>query len=180
MTSGLVAIVLLAFAALVYAVHKTRRNSISREDAWRPGAFHGAPIAFAEKKFFTAWPFPLVAKVDRALRIGETITIAELKTRRSHRIYSSDVIELSAQKLALEEGAGEFVNPVAYVVTQHPASARRQTHPVRLLSRSELIGLARRRDRILAGLETPRLAPNRGMCRSCAFYSRCQPDKSQG
>jgi len=178
MHSALVALLLtgLVLLACVCIGYKRRRTRVQREDSWRPKALQGAPIAFAEAKFVTDKPFPLVAKLDRALRLGATLTLAELKTRPTHRIYQSDVIELSAQKLAFEQGAREVVNATAYVVTQNPETGSRHTHAVQLMSNTELTELAHRRNRILSGKELPRITQHRGLCRSCAFFSRCRPD----
>ncbi len=178
MDSVTVGLFLLIAGAVLYLRARHRLRSAEREDAWRPPELRGAPIVYAEKQFFASLPIRLVARVDRGLRTGRGIVLAELKTRSPERPYMSDVIELSAQKLALEESAGEVVSRTAYVVTQHPTTGTRRTHPVRLLNTAEVIALARRRERIIAGTERARIAWNRSLCRPCAFFEQCRPDRT--
>jgi hypothetical protein len=103
------------------------------------------------------------------------ITLVELKTRGTDRAHLSDVIELSAQRVAL---AGETEEPVArigWVVVE--SSARRTAHRVTLMSAQAVRNLASRRDALLAGTALPELPAERGMCASCAYRRRCHPRK---
>lgn len=137
----LIAIAVVA-AVVLWQRHRARRSDVF----WRPLELRGAQTVFAERMFETLTAPPLVAKVDRGFRASGAIVLVELKTRRRPQAYRSDVIELSAQKLAVEEEAGETVKPFAYVVTQHPSTGERRHHRVRLLDAHELAQIARRRE----------------------------------
>jgi hypothetical protein len=52
-------------------------------------------------------PIGLIARVDRGYRLKGELHLAEFKTRTHAVVYSSDVIELSAQRLVIEKSTGE-------------------------------------------------------------------------
>jgi len=86
-----------------------------------PPELRSARLAFAERLFRSEGPIPLVAQLDRAYRTtAGVLVLIELKTRAASRAYGSDVIELSAQRLALEARTGDVVADHAYVLTQNP------------------------------------------------------------
>jgi CRISPR-associated exonuclease Cas4 len=99
----------------------------------------------------------------------------ELKTRSIPRAYLSDVIELSAQRLALEAQTGEWVDDCAYVVVQVSRRAVKIPRMVRLLAREEVIGLANKRELIVAGAVAPRYTRTTALCAHCAFRRECRP-----
>jgi len=132
-----------------------------------------ASIAYAEKTFRSR-KHTLVAKLDRAYRVGGTLHLIELKTRKWHRVYRSDIIELSAQRVALHDDTGEEVSDVAFVVTQ--VGRDRRAHRVRLLSSDEVLAIQRRRRDILRGTVTPDYAPRDGVCNGCALKEKCRPE----
>jgi hypothetical protein len=110
--------------------------------------------------------------VDRAYRDRNgLITLVELKTRQANRFHLSDVIELSAQRVALAGQTGEPVARLGWVVVE--SSAGRKAHRVTLMSPQAVWDLASRRDALLAGTETPSYAAARGLCASCAHRRRC-------
>jgi CRISPR/Cas system-associated exonuclease Cas4 (RecB family) len=161
--------------AIVY-LWRYRRQSRGIDEQWRPRELRGAKIIYAETQFRIADPFPLVARVDRGFRVGQHIVLVELKTRLHDRVYASDVIELSAQKLAIERQTAEPVSDIGFVVTQDPQSGQRRTYPVRLVNESQLVSLFRRRQGILAGEVQPCRTGKRGICWHCAFVERCVPE----
>src|SRR6218665_3000086 len=93
-----------------------------------------AELVYSERVFRVHEPEVISAKVDRAYRRGDGVfVLLELKTRVHARAYSSDVIELSAQRLAL---GGELGLPVAahgYVLIQAPDGRQIGCQRVRLL-----------------------------------------------
>jgi len=112
--------------------------------------------------------------VDRGYRRHDgTITLVELKTRETDRIYRSDLIELSAQRVALEGATGEQVDCFGIVVVQ--VGARNHAHRVRLMSRRAILDLAMRRARLLDGDALPRPAASHRLCAACFYRSRCHP-----
>lgn len=169
----------LAFAALGACILLHRRRALNVERAWRPQALANAPIAFAEKTFHISHPLRLTAKADRGFVVDNAVVLTELKTRRFARAYDSDVIELSAQKLAVEGASGRTVHTTAYVIVEQPmASAkgpRRHWIPVRLMDAATLVALARRRASILRGDMAPQEAHSEGLCVKCPYIRECRP-----
>ena len=101
------------------------------------------------------------------------ITLVEFKTRAIARAYHSGVIELSAQRIALEDETGQVVADIAYVVTQDIATRRRVPHSVRLLPREEVAALVKRREDLVAGRTVPTPARSTRMCEKCAHLESC-------
>lgn len=137
-----------------------------------PALLRDAPIAAAERTF-RAPSLRVVARIDRAYKLDDRWHLVELKTRKIHRVYSADVIELSVQKYAIEEETGERVDDSAHVATQ--AGTERRWHTVHLLSREEVAALLARRKSILAGRAEPNFARSEGPCRNCLYRKECQP-----
>jgi CRISPR-associated exonuclease Cas4 len=149
----------------------------AREMAWRPRALRNASIEYAEKTFFTDRPFRLVAKIDRAYQSREFgLVLTELKRRRKARVYLSDLVELSAQKVAIERSTRRRVADFAYVVVENPATDARTPIGVKLLSEQHVASLARRHLELMEGRTSPRKANLPGLCSSCAYVDRCGPD----
>jgi len=135
-----------------------------------------------EKQFRSRVPISLVARLDRAYRLPNgRIVLVELKTRWADRAYLSDVIQLSAQKLALESQTGEVVEPYAFVTVFHPTHRRSwHSHHVKLLDAGQMLTLARRREGILARRLAPAYAASERACVGCAFRSRCDRSDPRG
>lgn len=131
-------------------------------------------LAYAERHFRSKGDNPIVARVDRGFRRHDgTITLVELKAREVVRIYPSDIIELSAQRLALEGSTGEQVDPDGIIVVQ--LGPRHHAHRVRLMSQRAILDLAMRRARLLDGDVVPRPTSSRRLCAKCAYRGRCHP-----
>jgi CRISPR-associated exonuclease Cas4 len=155
------------------AVRLVRRRAVEANE-WISGKFKDHTLAYSERMFRSGGARQVVARVDRAYRARDgLITLVELKTRATDRSHLSDVIELSAQRVAL---AGETEEPVArigWVVVE--SSAGRSAHRVTLMSPQAVRNLASRRDALLAGTASPEFPAQRGMCASCAYRLRCHP-----
>jgi CRISPR-associated exonuclease Cas4 len=167
-----------AIAVLVAMLVLRRRRGAAREDAElasRPPGLRTATLAYMEAQFRIRAPIPLVARVDRAYR-GEDgeLVLVELKTRRSDRVYATDVIQLSAQRLALEGQTRQRVAATGFVTVQLPeGSGAARSHRVELLDATEVVALHRRREDIISGRIAPRYADSRSACEGCAFRARC-------
>ncbi len=122
------------------------------------------------------WTVALIARVDRVYRLNGLLHLAEFKTRKRAVAYSSDVIELSAQRLVVEKSTGERVSDIGYVLAKGPLGERRSVHRVRLLPRADVIALARRREAILNGRAVPRYASSLGLCSDCAYRTECKSE----
>jgi len=160
-------------AALLLGV---RRWLAVRSAGWArlPGELRRAELVYSERVFRVHEPEVISAKVDRAYRRGDGVfVLLELKTRVHARAYSSDVIELSAQRLAL---GGELGLPVAahgYVLIQAPDGRQIGCQRVRLLPAREVMSLAKRRRHLLAGTVEPRANGAPHLCDGCAHRQRC-------
>jgi CRISPR-associated exonuclease Cas4 len=149
------------------------------ERASRPHELKAAHPVYMERQFRSRGPISIVARLDRAYRLQNgRIVLVELKTRAGDRAYPSDIIQLSAQKLALEGEAGEEVESYAFVTVLRPDHPRRwRSHRVTLLDSSQLQALARRREAVLDGRATPTYAASNRACAGCALRPRCdRPD----
>lgn len=143
--------------------------------SWPPEELRHDTLAYVERTFRTVEHPILFARVDRAYRSSDgLITLVELKTRVEARVYPSDIIELSAQRMALSANTGEPVSTVAYVVVE--SEGRRKPLPVRLLRTVEVEGLIQRREHLLAGRLMSRAPPHEGPCARCPWRARCRPE----
>jgi CRISPR/Cas system-associated exonuclease Cas4 (RecB family) len=166
----------LAFGMIV-AVRRRRAALADRmEGANRPSDLKDAELIYLEKRFDVSEPVRLSTRLDRAYRMPSgVVVLLELKTRSVNRAFPSDVIQLSAQRLALERRTRQVVAQHGYVVAQTPDGAR-EAHRVQLVSGEAVVVLVRRRLAILAGRINPRPAASVGVCRTCAYRSIC-PDR---
>lgn len=166
----------LALGLIVALRHRRAALADRMERASRPPDLRDAELLYLEKRFDTSEPVRLSARLDRAYRMPSgLIVLLELKTRNVNRAFPSDVIQLSAQRLALERKSQQVVARHGYVVAQMPDGAR-EAHRVQLVSGEAVVALVRRREAILAGRINPRPAASVGVCRTCAYRSIC-PDR---
>jgi len=155
---------------------QTRRRVRRAEKVWKPDSLTTAVLEYAERTFFTEHPFRLVAKIDRAYGMPSgLLVLTELKRRPVPRAYRSDIVELSAQKVAIENSTSQRVANVAYVVVEHPFSKKRAPIPVQLLGESEIVALAQRYRDISARRTIPIKAERHALCASCGYKRQCGP-----
>jgi CRISPR-associated exonuclease Cas4 len=166
---------------LAWILHRMRMGGARKlEQASRPDALASARLLYMEKQFRMRDPVSLIARIDRAYQGADgTVALVELKTRWTNRAYATDVIQLSAQRMAVEGQTGLRVSEHAYVTVQPPTkSGARRSHKVELMEPSEIVALYRRREDILAGRASPRYAHSARACKGCAFRPRCdRPNK---
>ena len=174
-TGGFLLFVLLAIACLTAWKMALRSRARSSERRWLPRHLQHAELAFAEKTFRTWQPIRLIARVDRAYRFDGELYLAEFKTRMRAIAYSSDVIELSVQRLVIERSTGERVHEIGYVLTQDVLGGHRSVHKVQLLPREDVIAVARRREAVLSGRVVPKYTDSEGLCRHCSYRAECKP-----
>ncbi len=169
---------LFGFVVLVLLIFIYWRRHVrlaASECAWRPRELRNAALVYAEQVFRIGGAIPIVAKLDRGYRNANgVIILVELKTRHANRPYLSDVIELSAQRLAVQIQIRERVAEHGYVLIQRPGSKFKSPHRVNLLSADEVIALARRREAILTGNVIARYACSPGLCTRCSFFQKCK------
>ncbi len=156
-----------------------RRSHASRatlaERTSRPRALRDATLVYMEKQFRISNPVGLVAKLDRAYRMPSgMIVLVEFKTRRLDRPLLSDVVQLSAQRVAVMGQTGQTVASYAYVMIKTRSwQTLPIAHRVNLMSHEQIIALIRRREGILSGRVLPRGPLSRNTCLSCAFRPQC-------
>ena len=166
----------LALGLIVALRHRRAVREDRMERASRPSDLRDAELIYLEKRFDVSEPVRLSTRLDRAYRMPSgLVVLLELKTRNVNRAFPSDVIQLSAQRLALERRTREVVAQHGYVVAQTPDGAR-EAHRVRLVSEEAVVALVRRREAILAGQINPRPTDSVGVCRACAYRFIC-PDR---
>ncbi|WP_265299054.1 hypothetical protein [Verminephrobacter eiseniae] len=168
-TTVVIALGAVALALLLVRVWAGRKVSVER--ASRPKALANAELIYMEKLFRIRAPIRLVAKVDRVYRLpGGSLVLVELKICGQDRPYLTDVIQLSAQRLAIEVQTGAFVEPYAFVsVLGAGRPGRFRSHRVRLLDAAAVVQLHRRREAILAMRLAPAHAASEAACRGCAL-----------
>jgi hypothetical protein len=153
-----------------------RRRGVDPCVAVLPPELRRTRLVYAERLFRSVGAVSITAKVDRVYRnAAGALVLVELKTRTANRAYQSDVIELSAQRVALMAQTGEVVAPHAYVLMESPGVCRTGCQRVRLMAHIDLIALAARRQELFAGKVEPQPTCSSGMCRKCVFVHRCTP-----
>jgi CRISPR-associated exonuclease Cas4 len=117
-----------------------------------PWELRAAPIVFAENVFRLDGVVSITATVDRVYRNASgLLVLVELKTRKASVSHWSDVIELSAQRVAVMGQTGRAVAKHAYVLTETPTGRRSGWHRVELISAEALTSMALRRESLLRG-----------------------------
>jgi CRISPR-associated exonuclease Cas4 len=99
----------------------------------------------------------------------------ELKRRPRPRAYRLDIVELSAQRVAIENSTSHRVADFAHVVVEHPFSKKRTPIPVQLLGESEIVALAQRYRDISARRTIPIKVERHALCASCGYKTQCGP-----
>ena len=160
---------------VAWLVWRTLLRRKTGANDWMPPELRASQLAYAEQLFRSAGPVSVSARVDRAYRDqASVVTLVELKTRKADEVYSSDVIELSAQRFALSSQTGEVVNATGYVVVRIAGLRASSVHQVDLLAADEVQALIARREAILQGAVKPQQTCRPGLCRSCAFLQPCK------
>lgn len=162
--------------ALVMARRRSLESHATRtERASRPAALRDAELVYMERLFRVSTPVGLMAKLDRAYRLPSgVIVLVEFKTRWSNQPCLSDVIQLSAQRMAVMGQTGQAVASHAYVMVKTQAGRSLPTaHCVELMSDDQVIALIRRRGDLLAGRLLPRRPLSLRTCDTCSFRGRC-------
>jgi hypothetical protein len=168
----LLIVVIAAVVILLGTAVRSAWRRAHRADRWIPEELGEASLVYVERTFRTKGPRPVVARVDRAYRSpGGLITLVELKTRAEDRVYASDVIEISAQRLALSSETGEVVVPFAFVVVE--SKSGRTSKQVKLMSPDQVRKLADRRHDLLEGRLVPSDPAHVRLCGKCAYRDRC-------
>jgi CRISPR-associated exonuclease Cas4 len=169
------AVAVVGFALVMAWWRSLETHAARAERASRPVALRDAELVYLEKLFRISTPVGLVAKLDRAYRMPSgLIVLVELKTRWSNQPCLSDVIQLSAQRMAVMGQTGQSVASYGYVIVKTPAPRALPTaHRVKLMTDEQVVALVRRREDVLAGRVLPRWSYSQKACPICAFRAKC-------
>lgn len=130
-------------------------------------------LLFAEQTFVIRRPFKLAVRVDRVYDDGASLILVELKTRSCRAAYETDVIELSAQRVAVMHSTKRNVSEHGYVLVLHPFSREQSLLRVTLLSESNVVAFTSRRKHLLAGQAEPRRPNDPTRCSHCEYKAEC-------
>ena len=162
---------LLLFAA-AYSWLRSQRDR--PDEGWLPREIADGELAFAERRFESK-RLGLVARLDRAYRQGGELHLVELKTRGYYAAHASDAIELSVQRLVLQEETGERVSSVAYVAVKQHGQGEPRAIRVDLFDENEVLAMRRRLLELRRGQgHAPSPAARRKACDTCAHRAVCQ------
>ncbi|RUP35430.1 MAG: hypothetical protein EKK45_01050 [Curvibacter sp.] len=146
-----------------------------------PFELRRAELIYAEQTFQTGGLPRLRARVDRAYRKSNgTYVLLELKTRKRRVAYLSDVIELSAQRVALMEQESAAVAAYGYVLTQHASGRWLGTVRVSLLNVQQVYELMNRRSAVMADQALAKANGFPYLCPNCLHRSKCMLTAGHG
>ena len=167
--------VLLLAVALAVAWHLVRRHRARvAERRGRPAGLRDAELICVESQFRSKSRWPIVARVDRAYRLPNgLVVLVELKTRSTAAVRASDVIQLSAQRVAVEDELRVQVSDEAFVIFRGRHSAPPTARAVRLMSREQVESIGARRRRLIDGLDHPRWPDSEHVCHGCGQRAAC-------
>lgn len=170
------AVAVVGFALVTARRRLLETHAARAELASRPAALRDAELVYMERLFQLSTPVGLVAKLDRAYRMPSgLLVLVEFKTRWSNQPCLSDVIQLSAQRMAVMGQTRQAVASYAYVMVKvRSGRALPTAHRVNLMSDDQVVALVRRREAILAGHVLPHRPWSRKTCLSCAFRAQCE------
>ena len=167
-------VLLLAVALAVtwHLVRRRRARVAERRD--RPVGLRDAELFCVESQFRSKSRWPIVARVDRAYRLPSgLVVLVELKTRSAPAVRTSDVIQLSAQRVAVEDELRVQVSDEAFVIFPGRHSAPPTSRAVRLMSREQIEAVAARRRRLIDGLDRPQWPDSEHVCHGCGQRAAC-------
>lgn len=174
MSAEIIAVlVTLLFIGSLFVFYRGNRTQEARDQRGLPDELRNAEIAYAEQTF-RSHRRKLVARLDRAYRLDGVLKLVELKTRSRDIVYMADVIELSVQRIALQDETGQPVARDAWVVVQSSTTGARRPHRVTLLGANEIENMRERYTAISRGhLRDPRPARSIRQCETCGHRDRC-------
>ena len=169
--TGLLVLVILIACAALYA--RSRQPRQGCQEPWLPPALRGSELAYSER-MFTSARHGLVARLDRAYRVNGVLHLVELKTRARCEASPSDVIELSVQRIVVQEATGEAVSLRAFVAIQPIGAKHLVSVPVVLLDEEMVMRLRTRLSEVRDGRgRPPSPACSTRACANCGHVVVC-------
>ena len=159
-------------ATLILATLWLLRWSGRASRNWRPDALHDAKLIMVERDLYTRSPYPIAGRPDQVFQLpdGQLVPV-EFKTRNHHRVYETDIAELSLQAWLLRQNGRRTANH-AYVAISNRDTRRRVAVRVTLWDTDRCEATIARYLALIAGEAVPRpCAPNK--CGGCGHRARC-------
>jgi hypothetical protein len=170
--------VLVGLVISIFLARTWRGPQIDTDEQGLPTELRGAPLIHAEQTF-RSLQHRLVARLDRAYAIGGEVVLVEFKTRQGNVVHLTDIIELSVQRLALQDDRGVVVSMQAWVVIEDRSSGIRSSRRVTLLDQQEVARLRQRYLDVQEGRAADvGTAKSCGQCRSCGHRDTCEFSKA--
>lgn len=139
---------------------------------WLPKELKGATIAMVEKKLITVSPYPIVGRPDRVYRLsnGEYVPV-ENKNRDYHRVYETDIAQLSLQAWLLRQN-NLPTSSFGYVVINSRKTRQRKSIRVDLYNNSVCARIIQRYIDLKEGRTYPHKSRG-GKCKTCGHNQKC-------
>lgn len=171
-TTGLVIVALLALAGLWLWVLAPTPRDVSTAV---PGRLKGAKIWAKELYVKTSRPDEMQCRLDEAWQLPETdeIVLSETKTRRQARVFDSDILQLSAQRVVLMNARPDLtVSKKGYVRVLTKENGNSYV-PVNLVDEESVARAAELYRALQAGENVGERCKNRALCTKCAYKEPC-------
>ena len=110
--------------------------------------------------------------IDEGFRLPDgTIVLSDTKSRDRRVVHESDILQLSAYKLAIEESTGERVSDDGYVRLLRPD--KNEYIPVKLFDRERVVAAYNLYHDLVKGKFSGAKCESKGLCRTCAYRGPC-------
>lgn len=133
---------------------------------------HTSRPLWREKRFAVSAPFPFFGIPDLVWQEKDgSLTIHDLKTRGSHRVFKSDILQLSLYKLLVERATGRRVNPWG-IVRVRTGDGREKLMRVALMPENELTAVYADYWNKVDGNAVANKCGTPAYCEKCGFRGR--------
>jgi len=177
-------VVVLGYALFLFRAKRIRKGKSKAEAFFKqdntPLEIQQSSLYGSEQHISCTCPIPLNGTYDQLYeRLDNALIVADTKTRNKPQVFHSDVIQLSAYKVILEnskEFKGKQVLDYGYM----RLVCKGVTHykKVDLMREDQVVELYQRRRAILNGSQQATKADSRGKCLNCHQLKLCGGVKS--
>lgn len=179
------AVALIAASAWVFAQatrHRVRdeESYAHEEHRWMPVELRTARLEASERDFVARIDGnPVPVRPDQIYRTADgRLVPVDSKTRSGARVFPSDVIEVSVQRLALAQDprftGNARVADYGYVrLARGGRNGRPAYKRIELMTEDDLTQLYRRYQDVVAGRLSPVCQTNPRACAGCGYRARC-------
>lgn len=139
---------------------------------WRPEELKRGKVVLVEEDLFVDGPFPLAGRPDQVYRLANGLHVpVDNKNRNVHRVYQTDMAELSLQAWLLRRH-GMPTAPYGYVAANNRKTGERKALKVQLGDDQYCERLFRRYLELIEGRTEARRSVG-PKCNSCGHRRRC-------